>query len=63
MGLIWASGSGCYLQLASLLGQVTGASSGSTNVTWLPEGVNRLKDSISCGTPDMGQLVTRMLRA
>jgi len=52
-----------HLQLASLLGQVTGASSGSTKVTWLPEGVKRLKDSISWGTPDIGQLVTRMLRA
>ncbi len=46
-----------------LLGHVGGGSSGSTKVTVEPDGVNRLKDSISWGTPDMGQFVTRMLRA
>lgn len=51
------------LQLPSLLGQVAGASSGSTKVIWLPAGVKRLKDSMSCGTPDTGQFVIRMWRA
>jgi hypothetical protein len=37
--------------------------SGSTNVTLLPAGVNRLNASISCCTPLTGQPATMMLRA
>lgn len=45
------------------MGHVGGGSSGSTKVTVEPDGVNKLNDSISWSTPDMGQFVTRMLRA